>query len=205
MPCASSRCILRESAPTSLAMRWLIPRLDCYHADHPHVEVMATTVSCVMEDLRGGVDVSIRRRVAREDLWPQHRVVPVLEDVDTLIMSPTLFARRRLGELARRGRAPTPCRTSGVRGRVMSRSSRVTPMPEIWLPASSTGLSERRVAPSADFSRGMGSVRNFGCGGRVAHDQAMAWVKRSPKRRRTGPGPCPPHGQAWSIGALVPA
>lgn len=90
----AARRILRVSAPTSLAMRWLIPRLDRYHIIHPQVEVVVTTVSCVMEDLRGGVDVSIRRGVVREDLWPQHHVVPVLEDVDTLIMSPALFARR---------------------------------------------------------------------------------------------------------------
>ena len=90
----AARRILRVSAPTSLAMRWLIPRLDRYHADHPQVEVVVTTVSCVVEDLRGGVDVSIRRGVARDELWPRHRAVPVLEDVDTLIMSPALFARR---------------------------------------------------------------------------------------------------------------
>lgn len=96
----AARRILRVSAPTSLAMRWLIPRLDRYHADHPQVEVVVTTVSCVMEDLRGGVEVSIRRGVAREDLWPGHRVVPFLEDVDTLIMSPALFARRPVLEPA---------------------------------------------------------------------------------------------------------
>ncbi|GAA4254270.1 LysR family transcriptional regulator [Azospirillum formosense] len=89
-----ARRILRVSAPTSFAMRWLIPRLNRYHADHPHVEVAVTTVSTVLEDLRGGVDVAIRRGVAREHVWPQHRVVPVLDDVDTLIMSPALFARR---------------------------------------------------------------------------------------------------------------
>ncbi len=55
-----ARRILRVSAPTSFAMRWLIPRLGHYHADHPHVEVAVTTVSCVLEELRGGVDVSIR-------------------------------------------------------------------------------------------------------------------------------------------------
>jgi len=88
------RRILRVSAPTSLAMRWLIPRLHRYHAEHPDVEVVVTTVSCVVEDMRGGVDVAIRRGVARNDLWPQHHVVPLLEDVDTLIMSPALFARR---------------------------------------------------------------------------------------------------------------
>jgi DNA-binding transcriptional LysR family regulator len=89
-----ARRILRASAPTSFAMRWLIPRLKRYHADHPHVEVAVTTVSTVLEELRGGVDVSIRRGVAREPLWPQHRVVPVLDEVDTLIMSPALFAHR---------------------------------------------------------------------------------------------------------------
>ncbi|QCG94250.1 LysR family transcriptional regulator [Azospirillum sp. TSA2s] len=89
-----ARRILRVSAPTSFAMRWLIPRLGRYHADHPQVEVAVTTVSTVLEELRGGVDVAIRRGVAREHVWPQHRVVPVLDDVDTLIMSPALFARR---------------------------------------------------------------------------------------------------------------
>ncbi len=89
-----ARRILRVSAPTSFAMRWLIPRLGRYHADHPQVEVAVTTVSTVLEELRGGVDVAIRRGAAREHVWPQHRVVPVLDDVDTLIMSPALFARR---------------------------------------------------------------------------------------------------------------
>lgn len=90
----SVRRILRVSAPTSLAMRWLIPRLHRYHADHPHVEVVVTTVSCVVEDLRGGVDLAIRRGVARDDLWPQHHAVSLLEDIDTLIMSPALFSQR---------------------------------------------------------------------------------------------------------------
>ncbi|QCO19805.1 LysR family transcriptional regulator (plasmid) [Azospirillum brasilense] len=90
----NARRILRVSAPTSFAMRWLIPRLNRYHADHPHVEVAVTTVSTVLEELRGGVDVAIRRGVAREHVWPQHRIVPVLDDVDTLIMSPALFAQR---------------------------------------------------------------------------------------------------------------
>lgn len=89
-----ARRILRVSAPTSLAMRWLIPRLTRYHADHPHVEVAVTTVSCVLEELRGGVDLAIRRGVARTDVWPQHRVIELLDDVDTLIMSPALFAHR---------------------------------------------------------------------------------------------------------------
>ncbi|KPC50718.1 LysR substrate-binding domain-containing protein [Amantichitinum ursilacus] len=90
----SARRILRVSAPTSLAMRWLIPRLGAYHTAHPDVEVVVTTVTTLFEELRGGVDVSIRRGSARADLWPQHQVVPILDDVDTLIISPALFAQR---------------------------------------------------------------------------------------------------------------
>ena len=89
-----ARRILRVSAPTSFAMRWLIPRLNRYQAAHPYVEVAVTTVSTVIEELRGGVDLAIRRGVAQADAWPQHRVVPLLDNVDTLIMSPALYAQR---------------------------------------------------------------------------------------------------------------
>lgn len=89
-----ARRILRVDAPTSFAMRWLIPRLDAYHAAHRDVEVVVTTVSSVLEAFRGGVDVSVRRGVASELVWPAHRAVSVLDDVDTLIMSPVLFARQ---------------------------------------------------------------------------------------------------------------
>jgi DNA-binding transcriptional LysR family regulator len=44
--------------------------------------------------MRGGVDIAIRRGLAGGNAWPQHRVVPVLDDVDTLIMSPKLFEQR---------------------------------------------------------------------------------------------------------------
>jgi DNA-binding transcriptional LysR family regulator len=88
------RRILRASVPTTLAMRWLIPRLERFHEEHPHVEVAVTTVSTVHEELRGGFDVAIRRGVTSEGAWPRYRAIPVLEDVDTLIMSPGLFAKR---------------------------------------------------------------------------------------------------------------
>jgi LysR family glycine cleavage system transcriptional activator len=87
------RRILRVSAPTTFAMRWLIPRLERFHQEHPHVEVAVTTVSTVHEELRGGFDVAIRRGVTSEGAWPRYRAIPVLEDVDTLIMSPGLFAQ----------------------------------------------------------------------------------------------------------------
>jgi LysR family transcriptional regulator, glycine cleavage system transcriptional activator len=89
-----ARRILRVSAPISFAMRWLIPRLERFHHDHPLVEVAVTTVSTVHEELRGGFDIAIRRGVAGEGAWPHHQATQVLEDVDTLIMSPALFAER---------------------------------------------------------------------------------------------------------------
>jgi DNA-binding transcriptional LysR family regulator len=95
-----ARRILRLSAPTSFAMRWLIPRLERFHRAHPNVEVAVTTVSTAYEELRGGFDVAVRRGRATEGDWPQHRAIPVLEDVDTLIMSPALFERRPIRRAA---------------------------------------------------------------------------------------------------------
>jgi LysR family transcriptional regulator, glycine cleavage system transcriptional activator len=81
------------SAPTSFATRWLIPRLERFHIKHSDVEVSVTTVSTVFEELRGGFDVAVRRGSAKDNAWPQYHATDVLEDVDTLVMSPGLFAR----------------------------------------------------------------------------------------------------------------
>jgi DNA-binding transcriptional LysR family regulator len=89
-----ARRILRVSAPTSFAMRWLIPRLEEFHRACPNIAVAVTTASTIEDDLRGGFDVAVRRGTARENAWPHHHAVHVLDDVDTLIMSPQLFARQ---------------------------------------------------------------------------------------------------------------
>ena len=98
-----ARRILRVSAPTTFAMRWLIPRLDRFHAERPEVEVTVTTATTLHDELRGGFDIAIRRGSADRDAWPQHRAVAFLDEVDTLIMSPALFERSpllRLEDLA---------------------------------------------------------------------------------------------------------
>lgn len=89
-----TRRILRISAPTTFASRWLIPRLDSFHAAHPLVEVSVTTVTTVLEDLRGGFDVAIRQGSVNANAWPQYRASHILNDTDTLVMSPALFERR---------------------------------------------------------------------------------------------------------------
>lgn len=95
-----ARRILRVSAPTTFAMRWLIPRLDRFHAGQPEVEVVVTTATTLHDELRGGFDVAIRRGSGEQDAWPQHRAVPFLDEADTLIMSPALFDRRPVRQLS---------------------------------------------------------------------------------------------------------
>jgi LysR family transcriptional regulator, glycine cleavage system transcriptional activator len=94
-----ARRILRVSAPTTFAMRWLIPRLDRFHTERAEVEVAVTTTMTLRDELRGGFDVAIRRGSAEQDAWPQHRAVSFLEEADTLIMSPALFERQPVRQL----------------------------------------------------------------------------------------------------------
>ena len=92
----SVRRILRVNAPTTLAMRWLIPRLDRFHTDQPEMEVVVTTATTLHDELRGGFDVAIRRGLAEPAVWPQYRAVRFLDESDTLIVSPALYERAPL-------------------------------------------------------------------------------------------------------------
>jgi LysR family transcriptional regulator, glycine cleavage system transcriptional activator len=96
----SARRILRVNAPTTFAMRWLIPRLERFHAERPEVEVIVTTATTLHDELRGGFDIAIRRGVAERSLWPQYRAVHFLDEADTLIISPALYERAPLRQLA---------------------------------------------------------------------------------------------------------
>jgi LysR family transcriptional regulator, glycine cleavage system transcriptional activator len=87
----SVRRILRVNAATTLAMRWLIPRLDRFHAERPEVEVVVTTATTLRDELCGGFDIALRRGVAEQSLWPQYRAVHFLDEADTLIVSPALY------------------------------------------------------------------------------------------------------------------
>jgi LysR family transcriptional regulator, glycine cleavage system transcriptional activator len=92
--------ILRVSAPTTFALRWLIPRLEGFHVARPEVEVVVTTTTTLHEELRGGFDVAIRRGPAEPGAWPQYRPAAFLAETDTLIVSPTLFERAPLRDPA---------------------------------------------------------------------------------------------------------
>ncbi len=90
------RHILRVNAPTTFALRWLIPRLENFHAGQPHVEVAVTTTTTLHDASRGGFDIAIRRGSAERGAWPQYQAVPFLPEADTLIISPASFARTPL-------------------------------------------------------------------------------------------------------------
>ncbi|KAB7785644.1 LysR substrate-binding domain-containing protein [Methylorubrum populi] len=88
--------VLRISAPATFAMRWLIPRLDGFHAARPGTEVRVTTTTTLQDALRGGFDLAIRRG---PEPWPQHRAVPFLTEADTLVASSALLRDRPLTTL----------------------------------------------------------------------------------------------------------
>jgi LysR family glycine cleavage system transcriptional activator len=96
----SVRRILRVNAPTTLAMRWLIPRLERFHAERPEAEVVVTTATTLHDELRGGFDIAIRRGLAEQTAWPQYRATPFLNEADTLIVSPALYERAPLRQPA---------------------------------------------------------------------------------------------------------
>jgi DNA-binding transcriptional LysR family regulator len=85
--------VIRVNAPTTFAMRWLIPRLDRFRAARPGTEITVATTTTLNDELRGGFDIAIRRG---PEPWPQHRAVAFLAEADTLVASPALLARAPL-------------------------------------------------------------------------------------------------------------
>jgi LysR family transcriptional regulator, glycine cleavage system transcriptional activator len=85
--------VIRVNAPATLAMRWLIPRLQSFRSRHPDVEVRVSTAFSNDAVLRGSFDVGIRR--APEDK-AQFEVLPLFSEQSTVVASPAYLKRRRL-------------------------------------------------------------------------------------------------------------
>jgi DNA-binding transcriptional LysR family regulator len=89
--------VLHVNAPTTFAMRWLIPHLPSFYAEHPDVEVRVSTSTTLTDNLRGPFDLAIRRG---PQSWDQYEAVRFLDETNTVIASPMLLAGQPLRELA---------------------------------------------------------------------------------------------------------
>lgn len=107
--------VLRVSAPTTLAMHWLIPRLHRFHRMRPEAEVAVSTTTTLHDALRGGFDVALRREPAPagQQGWAQHHATPFLREADTLLASPAFLAGNPVhapGDVLRLARLATQTR-----------------------------------------------------------------------------------------------
>lgn len=79
---------LDVSCPGTFTMRWLIPRLYRFQADHPHIDVRLTASSRPVDFVRDGFDVAIRVGAAP---WPEGAdVIPLFPEQTGPVLSPAI-------------------------------------------------------------------------------------------------------------------
>ena len=90
------REVVRVNAPTTFAMRWLIPRLTRFYGLHPEITIEVATSVSLAGRLKGGYDLAIRKTDERFD---HHEAIRFLDEADTVIASPHLLERLPLRSL----------------------------------------------------------------------------------------------------------
>lgn len=85
--------VIRVSASSTIAMRWLIPRLPAFTDMHPDVDVRVSTVLSTEPGLKGTFDVAIRRHLPAGG---QFQATALFTEMNTVIASPVLVARAGL-------------------------------------------------------------------------------------------------------------
>ncbi|SRR6266568_7220473 len=81
--------VIRVNAPATLAMRWLIPRLEQFRARHPTTEVRISTALSSDPELKGRFDVAIRPSPGDQS---QFEVRPLFTESVTVIASAKLLS-----------------------------------------------------------------------------------------------------------------
>jgi LysR family glycine cleavage system transcriptional activator len=79
---------LSVSAPPSFAAKWLMPRMDRFHAEHPDVEVWISADMALVDMSEGAVDVAIRYGGGR---WPNVKVERLLNETVLPVCAPGLI------------------------------------------------------------------------------------------------------------------
>lgn len=89
----STSKVIRINAPATFAMRWLIPKLPAFRAQHEDVEVRVSTALSNEPFLKGSFDMLIRRSPG--DVT-QFETQPLFQEWATVIASPALLKAHRL-------------------------------------------------------------------------------------------------------------
>jgi LysR family transcriptional regulator, glycine cleavage system transcriptional activator len=89
VPEAVSRT-LSVNAPATFTLRWLVPRLAKFRAEHPEVDVKVETSNEPVESLKENVDVIIR---GGPDTFYGYSMLPFLSEERLPVCSPTLLQR----------------------------------------------------------------------------------------------------------------
>ncbi len=92
--------IVRINAQTTLATRWLLPRLAAFTERHPDIEIAVTTSHS--HDLKGqfGFDILIRRETPQRPEWRSFERIPLFTEQLTLLAAPALLQRQPLTTLS---------------------------------------------------------------------------------------------------------
>ncbi len=77
------------SVEASFATAWLVPRLEEFRAEHPHINVLIDSSQHIVDLLRGEVDVGIRYGVERDETLIVNRL---FDDLIFPVCSPGLVA-----------------------------------------------------------------------------------------------------------------
>jgi len=85
------RGVLRIQAPTTFAMRWLIPRLSSFHTAHPEIDVKLTTSLQPVDLDDANVDGAIRLGTGE---WKGLRAYPLVPNELKPVCKPELLKRR---------------------------------------------------------------------------------------------------------------
>jgi LysR family glycine cleavage system transcriptional activator len=93
----SATAQLRVSAPSTFAMRWLIPRLPAFHARYPGSLVQVLTATTQQMSLAGSFDLAIRRAPPPSAHFSAQAFY---EEWQTLVIAPTLLQRQPLNTLS---------------------------------------------------------------------------------------------------------
>lgn len=91
--------VIKVNAQTTVATRWLIPKLPAFHAHHPDIEISLATFSSAEPRAPIGFDVLIQRGPVEWPEWRNFEKLPLFEERLSVVASPALLARHPLRDI----------------------------------------------------------------------------------------------------------